>query len=197
LVRARAEFFRGTGEVRSDEPTFDAWMDAFANWYLCDRPLSSAQTPVVRFLTEQSGSLTQEEVQHYQALTRTRRSVFHLLKLREGGMLVRDLFHGDKLEIIERRKPLGVQNGEVFDARLAPVMDGWWLMGAPLYHPADVRRMVARIVRSCRKKGVEHFGSVLHELAVRRLRVDRYKRVDAAELYRDMLPPRARQWLPW
>jgi len=188
LVSARAEFFKDTGEVRSDEPTFDAWMDAFVDWYLCERPLSALGTPVERFMKERQGVVPQEELMLYQAFRNTRRSLFKLEKVADGTLGVKDLLTDERLAISERRKPLGVNNGDLFDARILPVDGLWFFTGVPLFHPQECRRQVMRVVAHARKQTPQEMPRVLKELAIRRLRVDRYKRVEPTQLYADLMP---------
>lgn len=195
LQAAKKEFFEPTGEVRADEPTFDAWMDAFADWYLCDRRLPQGLTPAEAYLaSEECTSLSEEERASFMAFTRTRWSLFMLLKREEGALRVLDLGSLEKQRVVERRRMVGLNRGDIFEARLIPRDGGEWrFTGMPLFHPPQVRRMVLRVVAHARKAGPTQFGEAARALGVRRLRVDRYRKVPPRSLYQDLLPKR--HWL--
>jgi hypothetical protein len=193
LKDAKAEFFKATGEVREDEPTFDAWMDAFADWFLCDRPLAGGPPPAQRFLADQGATLPEEDRLSFESFTRTRWSLFLLERLEDGALTVRDLRDAARHRVLERRRVAGVGRGDVMEARLIPRGEDWRFTGQPLFHPPEVRRLVSRVASAARKEGPERFDQAVRSLAVRRLRVDRYRKVDPRKLYEDLVPKR--RWL--
>lgn len=194
LKAAKAEFFRLTGEVRAEEPTFDAWMDAFADWFLCDRPLGGGAPPAAQFLADEGGRLNAVERASVEGLTRTRWSLFVVDKHSDNTMVVKDLLDGQRRRVVARRRLVGLNRGDVFEARLQPQDGGAWLFtGMPLFHPPQVRRMVLRVAAHARKGGVAQFGEAVRQLALRRLKVDRYRKVAPKALYQDLMPRRS--WL--
>ncbi|MEW5854210.1 MAG: hypothetical protein AB2A00_35880 [Myxococcota bacterium] len=195
LRAAKAEFFQQVGEVRDDEPNFEAWMDAFGDWYLCDRPLRGGPPPAQQFLNENGALLDPEEHAVFEAFTRTRRSLFSLEAVEEGSLRVRDLQTRERHDVVERRKPAGVEAGDIFDARLIPLPGGMQFTGGMIFHPSEVRRMVKVLASRARKEGPERFQAVMGELALRRLRVDRYRKLTPEVVYADLKPKR--MWLPW
>ena len=104
LKDAKAEFFKQTGEVREDEPTFDAWMDAFADWYLCDRSLAGGPPPAQRYLADEGITLGEEERLSFESFTRTRWSLFAVERVAEGALRVRDLQDRERRRVTERRR---------------------------------------------------------------------------------------------
>ena len=188
MMDARAEFFRQSGEVHDDEPSFDAFMDAFADWFLCDRPTPVVGTPAQRFVTEQAGVLPPDELKLFEAFLKTRPGLFRLLRLMDGQVKVKDLFTKETLTVMERRRMVGVEKGDIFHARLIPMPDGWWFTGMPLFHPNEVNRQIMKVANQARRAGEPAFREATEQLLLRRLKVDRYKRVEAATLYQDMVP---------
>ncbi|MBI5494256.1 MAG: hypothetical protein HY904_04460 [Deltaproteobacteria bacterium] len=188
MLRARADFFRASGEVRDEEPCFEPVMDAFVDWYLCDRPMEAMGTPVERFLKEQQGVLPAAELEPFQALARTRPGVFLLEGMDEGTIRVRDLFTMDRLVVHERRRLVGVGRGDVFHARLVPLEDGWFFTGFPLFHPTEVRGQVRKVLRHARKAGAAAYAEAQQQLFQKRVKVDRYRHVPPPDLYRDIVP---------
>ncbi len=188
MLDARADFFRASGEVHDDEPSYDAFMDAFADWFLCDRPTSVVGTPAQRFCTERAGVLPPDEQKLFEAFLHTRPGLFCLVKLEDGSVRVKDLFTREALTVVERRRMVGVEKGDIFHARLIPMPDGLWFTGMPLFHPAEVRRHIMKVANKARRAGEAEFRAAMEQLLLRRLKVDRYKRVEAVTHYQDMVP---------
>jgi hypothetical protein len=188
MVAARADFFRQSGEVHDDEPSYDAFMDAFVDWYLFDRPMAAFGTPAQRFLKEQGGVMAPDELRPFDAFQRTRPGLFRLESLREGEVRVKDLATRERIVVVERRKMVGVDKGDIFHARLIPMEDGQYFTGMPLFHPSSVRRQVMKVANHARRQGTPAFAEACRNLMLRRLKVDRYKRVAPPTLYADMVP---------
>lgn len=190
LVLAKSEFFKTWGEVRDDEPCFDAFMDAFVDWYLCDRAMAaSGATPAQLFVREQSGTpLTPEEQVWFGAFANTRLGLFRLESFPEGAVVISDLQRKEKLTVVERRKMAGVEKGDLFHGRVIPLPDGLYFTGALLFHPKEMRKGVLKIAHHARRAGPKAFEVACAGLMHRRLKVDRYKRVPPSQLYSDLIP---------
>lgn len=190
VLSARTAFFKDTGEVREDEPLFDVFQDAFVDWYLCDLAGQDGLTVAQRFVRDQQGLLPQEELDAMDEFTRTRPSLWVLTKLQNGAVKVRDLLAKETMVVTERRRLAGVQPGDIFNARIIHMGSAWWFTGAPMFHPGQVRHMLKRVASHQRRKQQPKRTELLHTLAARRIRVDRYRRVDPEQHYKDLVPPR-------
>ena len=82
--------------------------------------------------------------------------------------------------------------GALLDARVAVLGEGTYFTGAPLFHPREVNSDVRRVLWHARKQQLpgEARTHLQQQLALRRLRADRYPRAATRKLYADLVPPK-------
>jgi hypothetical protein len=64
---------------------------------------------------------------------------------------VRDAFTGDDYDVLEKRQMTGLEEGDLFEARLIPVGGKYQFSSSFLFHPREVRRTVLREIKKRRK----------------------------------------------
>lgn len=192
---ARAEYFAETGEVREDEPGFEARIEAFTEWYVLDRPVASAnRTPLELFLASQRAALGTDDVAIFEGFRQSFRGLFEFLKVNKEHLIVRDLATGAKLGIFERRTPVGMTKGSILDARIINFGGEQVFTRSILYHPLAVRKLILAETKALKGQDRAAQDALLRKLSIARLRCDRYHRVDVERLYRQLLseePPPA------
>jgi hypothetical protein len=87
--------------------------------------------------------------------------------------------------VFERRKPAGVESGDLIEARLILTADDK-LMFSPAFcfHPREAKRQIMKLVNQHKKRGLPA-QELVFRLAYLRLKVDRYKHVTADKIYED------------
>jgi hypothetical protein len=184
-MRAREEYFDRAGKVFDDDAElFEGRMAAFLEWYVLDRPMAGIGLPPVACAIEEGAALPADERRALAALATSHRSVFQLFGV-EGEMLdVEDLIGGARFAVRERRKPLGMATGDVFEARL--VWDGDTVMFGRtfLFHPPDAREVVLEFIERSVAANVPH-EEILFHLSRQHIRWHRHGHVGAAKVYRD------------
>jgi hypothetical protein len=195
MLAARSDFFRDTGEVREDEPCFDAYMDAFVDWFVCDHRGADGLTAAERFVRDHRGVLPAEDLAAAGYLTSTRPGLYRLDRVMDGAVVVRNLVSKESVTVTERRRMLGVTKGDVLSARLVETGGQWWFTGAPLFHPAEARTTLGRVAKAQRKKEPHEQSAVFRTISARRIRVDRYRKVSPDHHYKDLAP--RRRFLFW
>lgn len=186
ILRAREEFRQRTGEFHEDDKSFEARMAAFLEYYLFDRPLDTeGMPPVQAFVEANRPAIADEDIPWFEALTRSVHAIFEIRKLgTKHGLRVRELISGQDYEIYERRELVGLNKGDILDARLVP-WDGesWVFTGAFLYHPVEARKPVLREAKRRRKAGTPPI-ELTWDLAKMLLKLERYRNVSVENIYK-------------
>jgi hypothetical protein len=189
LQTARREYFEHTGEVFETDDAFEMRMASFLEWFLFDRkligvaPAGSSLTPAELYFERNLQTLDEENKIVLRNFAHTVHSLFEVGKLKPDTMHMKDLFTGKNHPVFERRKPVGIDTGDIVEARLILTPDNK-LMFSPsfCFHPRDAKKAILKYVKAQKKLGADP-KSLIFKLAYLRLKVDRYKHVSADKLY--------------
>ena len=187
-VRAREEWAEKAGRVFDDDPLYEERTTAFLEWYALERPLPDdpgRRVPAQRFLAEEG--LEDKEGQWVHALATSHRSLFEVREVHDGIILLDDLLSGGAFAVTERRRLPGVEQHEIFEARLvANVMTPPELLftRAFQFHPREARAELKRQGERARKAGQPR-AETLFRLLHLRLKALRYQHVAADKIYRE------------
>ncbi len=184
LQTAKREYFEHTGEVFETDEAFEMRMASFLEWFLFDRPLPGQRmTPAEAFLEGPGNGLGEEDKIILRNFAHTIHSLFEVGKLKPETMFMKDVFTGKSHGVFERRKPVGIETGDIVEARLILTPDNR-LMFSPsfCFHPRDAKKAIMKLVKAHKKAGLDP-KALIFKLAYLRLKVDRYKHVTADKLY--------------
>jgi hypothetical protein len=184
-MRAREEYFDRAGKVFDDDAElFEGRMASFLEWYVLDRPLAGAGLTPVSCAIAEGAALPADERRALAALASSHHSVFQLFETAGEMLDIEDLIGGARFAVRERRKPLGMAAGDLFEARL--VWDGETIIFGRtfLFHPPDAREVVLDYVERSVAGGVAHEEIMFH-LSRQHIRWHRQGHVAAAKVYRD------------
>jgi hypothetical protein len=189
LKRARQEFEQRTGEMFETDLTFERRIAAFLEWYVLDRSLSFApnKTPAMLFIEAQAPKLTTPEVNSLRTMMRTTVSLFEFKRSKDEHLQVLDLLDGKKLEVFERRKPVGLESGDILEARLISY-DGKLLFSeAFTFHPRNGHKAIRKASKTFRKAVVPPSRvDFVHRVAYFTNRCERYKHVDPQQIFAEL-----------
>jgi hypothetical protein len=193
IVVARKEYFGRTGgDVHEDDRSFDARMQGFFNWYLFDRRTQGdrgMQSPAQRFLHEKGGTIFDKEL--LVGATQSRLSLYSYLghrtllrRVPDGMVRVRDAFTGDDYDVLEKKQMTGLEEGDLFEARLIPVGGKYQFSSSFLFHPREVRRTVLREIKR-RRKALELSdpSAFCWEVSKMALQAERFRNVSIDAIY--------------
>ena len=93
-------------------------MASFLEWYVLERPLAGIGLTPVACAIEEGAALPADERRALAALATSHRSVFELFETTDEMLDIEDLIGGARFAVRERRKPLGMAAGDLFEARL-------------------------------------------------------------------------------
>ena len=184
LLKAKAEYFAGTGEVFEDDRSFEMRMASFLDWYLFDRVLQGPGVTPARVFLDEAQGVEPADVAIRRGLAETRHSLWEVRKLAKELIRLRDCFTGKDTDVFERRQPAGLKKGDVIEARLIP-LDGRFLFSpAFCFHPPEARKVIFKELKRL-KKEQPGFGTrdFIWSLAKMRLKWERYRNIAVTDIY--------------
>lgn len=196
LLDARRRHFGAYGEPHEEDRTYEARLNGMLDYYLYNhRTSEGGPTTIQEFLSEEAARLEPEEAQGYQELSKNLHSLFEVRKLKEGKVRLRDVFTGEDREVTERRQLLGLEKGDLLEARLLPHNGSLYFSGAFLYHAREARRAILGEVKRRRKAagkgGTPDVPGLLALLSRMAFKQERYRNVRLESIY-DFSPERSK-----
>ncbi len=140
LVAARAEWDERTGKVHDDDPLYEERSTAFVEWFALERAGRDGRVPVERALAAlPAGDPDRDGLA---LLGGTHRSLFAVRRATGPHLELDDLLTGCVFRVFERRQPLGLAEGDLFEARVCarPDASGEVLLTRAIQHyPREAR----------------------------------------------------------
>jgi hypothetical protein len=192
IVQAKTDYFALTGgEVHQEDRSFEHRMQGFFNFYLFDRKSAEGLTPVQRYLEARGAQLGGPEKDLLEGATRSVHALFDfrgrtalLRRVKPGCVRVRDVFTGDDYDVLEQRPLHGIERGDLLEARLLPVSQGFWFSTSFVFHPRLARSTILREVKRRKKKvGALDPARFLSEISKMALQAERFKNVPLGAIY--------------
>ena len=185
LLAAKAEFLKHTGEVFEDDKQFEQRMAAFLEFYLFDRtsPLTGT-TPAAEYLEQQLRAGNADRAAVFKSFTETQHGVFEVRKLSEGVVKLREVFSGTEQDVTEPRQLVGLEKGDLIEARLIPFNGELHFSGAFCCHPKAAFKSILKEVKRRKKKEPERsVQEFTWECAKMALKADRYRQIAVEKIY--------------
>jgi hypothetical protein len=188
LLAARRHWFDRHGEPHEEDKSFESRMNGMLDYYLYDfRPPGSTETTIEIFMREMAPQLTTDELAQYRVLAKSIHGLFEVKKIKPPDVRLRDVFTDVVHDVTERRQMLGLERGDLLEARLLPWDGRLFFSGAFLYHPQEVRKAVLSEVKRLRKaagKGnLPDVGGFIATLSRMAMKLERYRNVKVESLY--------------
>lgn len=183
LVRARDDFFQMTGKLNQSDPSFNNRMNAFLLWFIFDfRSSLDLKTPfelyceAVRSLQPE---VNQDSVCAYKNHTH---SLFEFKKMQKEDAIVRDLFSGEKLRIVDPDFLIGSPSGTIFETRVFNLDGQYRFSNYFIQHPAEMKKPIKKRCKQIRKCGetVKPFIAMLHSYHTK---WERYRNINIKSIY--------------
>jgi hypothetical protein len=199
LQQAKAEFLHRTGDLFESDGAFERRIAAFLEWYVLDRPAKAAgdKRPVEVYLEKKSaelaaGNLSQEDFTRIQGFAATRPSLFEYKRAKDEHMALVDLLDTNKktakVQVYERRKPAGLEAGDILEARLVPYEGKLMLSEAIQVLPREGRKAIVKVCKRYKAEMAETIPRIalVHRVAFFANRCERYKHVPVTKIFEDL-----------
>ena len=190
ILAARRDHFERYGEPHEEDKSFETRMNGMLDHYLYDfRRPGSSETTIEIFMRDAAAELTTDELALYRILAKNIHGLFEVRKIKQGEEIrLRDLFTGGEYDVTERRHLVGLEKGDILEARLLPYDGKLFFSGAFLYHPAEVRKAILAEVKRMKKEAAKGgsapdakgFIALLSRMA---FKLERYRNVKVESLY--------------
>jgi hypothetical protein len=200
LLAARSRHFAAYGEPHEEDRSFEARQNGALDAYLYDyRPVEGGRTTLEEFLAAQAASLDPQTVHEYEDLAQNVHALFEVRRISEGMVRLRDVFTGKDHDVTERRQLVGLEKGDLLEARLLPYQGSLLFSGAFLYHPREARRAILGEVKRRKKAagrgGTPDVAGLLALLSRMAFKLERYRNVRLESIY-DFSPESVRLTMP-
>ena len=185
LLAAKAEYFQRTGEVFEDDKQFEMRMASFLDYYLFDRKRpEGGKTPAEEFLDGRTAAGDAAELAAFRSFTETVHGLFEVRKIKPGVVRLRELFGAKEFDVSERRHTVGLEKGDILEARLIPFDGDAGLQLGVLLPPPEAAKSIKKEVKR-RKKVMPDAPPVqlTWEASKRALKADRYRQIAVDKIY--------------
>ncbi|GAB4296679.1 MAG: hypothetical protein Kow0090_11800 [Myxococcota bacterium] len=173
FVMAKKDYFKLSGEIGDDEPSYNHRIQAFLEWYLFDRKLvMKGVTPLEMFLSGRT--MPPEEAERFNGFFNTVWGLFELKRIGRDHLKLRDLWSGEDYNVLERRLPIGLSRGELLETRIIPYAEHLLLSHSIILHPKEAASLIKKGIKKVKKEGVIERFEYFQHLSYARLKLDRY-----------------------
>jgi hypothetical protein len=190
LAEAKVEYIDRTGELFESDANFERRMTAFLEWFALERVIGITpyKTPVALFIEQRSEALSTLEKVQLEALRQSMLSLFEFQKQREGLLDVRCLITGEKYQVAEGQKILGLSVGDYFESRLVAFAGKTIFSDTFCVFPEGARPAIAKAIKRLKRKPYteEERLNLIHRVAFFSHRSERYKHVDPKQIFEDL-----------
>jgi hypothetical protein len=155
-------------------------MAAFLEHYVCDRPAPhfEGRTPARARYEQALREEVPERAAAFRALTETLPGLFEVRKIAPGEVRLQGLFTGITSDVTERRHIVGLQVGDVLEARLIPFGGHLHFSGAYVFHPHEAAALI-----KAEAKHAPDERALVEDCAQRALKVERYRQIAVEKIY--------------
>lgn len=186
ILKAKEEFWKLTGKMYGDEPSFEMRMSAFFDWYVFDREVNG-KTPLESLLAQagtNEGRQLTEEAEIYKSFLDNIHSIFVVKSIMPDAMKIRDLFTKSIYFLNGEDAPLGFYKNAVFEGRVFHYKDGLYLSPALCFHPKDSKGIIKYILKMARKSGETNILPLIHRLSHMNLKWETYRNIKVKDIYK-------------
>ncbi|MCD6497173.1 MAG: hypothetical protein J7M25_02580 [Deltaproteobacteria bacterium] len=182
--RGREKFFERTGRVNEDDRSFDARMNAFLEFLVLDwKPADvRGRTLIELFVAEQGQRLSKRDLDLLASASASQRSLFELVDKGKRGAMFGDLLYGGRWRIACSEQVLGVDAGDVIEARIVSIDGSLALLPSIYHHPSEAAVLARTMVEEGLKRK-ESPRDLSDRLASMLLRHDRYPGMNLRQAY--------------
>jgi len=179
--QARREYEERRGKVHQEDELWEAWSDAFVEWFVVERVAAGQRLPPAA-ASYRELSPEDPRAEAVRALVTSQRSLFEIRAIRTGRVEVLDLIGGAVFHVDEQRALHGVEVGTVAELRLVGVGGEVRFGRTFIYHPKDARAAIVERARALLAKGMSR-RDVIDHIAQLRVQVTRYRHMPPARVY--------------
>lgn len=178
---ARREYEERRGRVHQDDELWEAWSDAFVEWFVVERVAPAQRMPLAA-QTYRELDPGDPKARAIAALVTSQRSLYEVQSMSRGHVQLLDLLGGATFSVDEQRALHGVEVGDVAELRLVGIGGEVRFGRTFVYHPKAARAAIVERARALLGKGAAR-RDVIDHIAHLRVQVTRYRHMAPARVY--------------
>lgn len=178
ILKSKEEFWKLTGRVHGDEPSYEMRLHAFFEWYIFDRK-TDGKTIFEAFLSENSA-----EENIYKDFQKNVHSIFLVKSITPGGMRIVDLFTKEPYFLKGEDASLGFYRNAVFEGRMFSYNGAFYLAPSLCFHPKDSKEIIKYILKKARKDGESDILPLINKLSLMNLKWETYRNIKVKDIYK-------------
>ena len=125
-----------------------------------------------------------EQAAAFRAFTETLHGLFEVRKVGKGLVRLRELFSGKDYDVTERRQTVGLEKGDILEARLIPFEGHLLFSQAFIFHPRDAGKAIRAEVKRRKKHEPQRPPvDLTWDCARRQLKTERYRQIPVERIY--------------
>lgn len=180
ISEARAEYDERRGVVFEDEELYEAWTQAFLEWYVLERVgARAAFPPAAKALAAETDP---RRIQVLRALLTSHRSLFEVGAAQPGCVELTDMIGGGVFAVDEQRELHGVERGDVLETRIVGLRSAVHFARTFCYHPPGTRESIAVHVARWKLAGKDRLD-ILDRIASLKVKTLRYSNLSPEKVY--------------
>lgn len=181
---AKEWFLDLMGRVNEDDSTFERRMAVYLEFllFVWSLPTSPQKHPWELFVKESDFAFSPTDISLAASLEASHWSLFELLEKSPDEVYLSDLVFGGQWRVRPEGAMLGVEEGDVFQARLFALGEEVFFTQAFLHHPSEARHLVKKILGKELAAGKTPLETV-GRLTRMHLKFDRYRRMNITQIY--------------
>lgn len=184
LAQAKKDFFSNAGTLDENKPNYPLRMNQFYDWYFLNRPMGSHMvTPLEVALQQKNIRLTDEDVEALNILKNHKHSLFEFIKIKNGKLIVKDLFANKKIEVLADDYVFNLDGSEIFEARYVEYNGEKRFLRGFCFHPETAKKYILAEVKSYQKNSDLVFEDFLLRLNKMRYKFEQYRHISPDMIY--------------
>jgi hypothetical protein len=182
ITAAQTEYFERRGRVFEDEDLFEAWTQAFLEWYVVEREWQAGMPAAAAMALSPDWQEKGQWLPALRAWAHSQRSLAEVRELSKGRVAIEDLIGGAVFEVVEDRNLYGVERGDIVEVRLVGFAGAVYFGRTFVYHPRGTNASIRRRLAGLRSSNASRADTV-DAIAALRIRCERYRHVSPLRIY--------------
>ena len=185
LAEARKDYAALLGEFYEEDDTYEERISAFLEWFFFTRILKETGTsPLVHYIA--STPMDDDEKSYFEELALSVHSIFEIRVIKPAKQLIvlQDLTDLTRYNVLERRAPVGIEVGDIVEARIFEHRDHFLLTDSILTHNRSARKTLKNMAKLVRKDPRADHEQWIMELAQRKWFAERYPKSNVNDVYK-------------
>ncbi len=178
IALQRKRFFSLLGDVYEEEDFYTERINAFLEWLLAEAEIQGLNKPVIRIILEEGGANIDEETKRMAvAISKSRRSMFLLVKKEREFAVLEDIFDKDRYFVDLDPRIQNTERKALVESRVCVLNGRSRIMSTYLKYPERIRRLLLKRLKKCLKNNFNDRERFMSYSSALFIRSERYRNI--------------------